>query len=80
VQVDTISSQKIPKGEKILSDERNRRYYRNSDIGTTVYKKPCGKPRKEKEWCYSIGEWVSFGQGKTEKDVYFGSVLSNASN
>ena len=77
--MDKVLTQKIPKSDKISIsfDERHRRYYTNSDTGTTVYKKPCGKPRKDKEWCYSIGEWVSVGQGKTEKDVYFGSASSD---
>lgn len=44
----------------IFTDDENRKYYINIH-GAFVYKRPCGKPRKEKKWCYALGEWVDPG-------------------
>tara|TARA_B100000214_G_C23970308_1_gene629776 strand:- start:1871 stop:2407 length:537 start_codon:yes stop_codon:yes gene_type:complete len=41
----------------IYIDENKRKYYINVH-GGYVYKRPCGKPKKEKKWCYALGEWV----------------------
>lgn len=49
----------------IYTDNENRKYYINS-YGVFVYKRPCGKPKKDKAWCYSKGEWVDLGQNVEE--------------
>lgn len=49
----------------IYTDDENRKYYINS-YGVFVYKRPCGKPKKYKAWCYSKGEWVDPGQNVEE--------------
>ena len=50
----------------IFTDEENRKYYINIH-GAFVYKRPCGKPRKDKKWCHALGEWVAPGQDISEQ-------------
>lgn len=50
----------------IFTDDEKRKYYINVH-GAFVYKRPCGKPRKEKMWCYALGEWVDPGSEISEK-------------
>jgi hypothetical protein len=52
----------------IYIDEKNRKYYINQ-FGVNVYKRPCGKPRKDMEWCYSSGDWVTPGYAYKEDET-----------
>lgn len=52
----------------IFTDEENRKYYINIH-GAFVYKRPCGKPRKDKKWCHALGEWVAPGQDISEQSA-----------
>lgn len=52
----------------IFTDSENRKYFINS-FGTFVYKRPCGKPKKDKKWCYAKGEWVAPGEEVSESDA-----------
>ena len=70
--VEQISSSPIKRKPRnnpgIYKDNDKRKYY-ISQNGIYVYKRPCGKPRKDKEWCYMLGEWTDFESAKTEKEV-----------
>ena len=44
----------------IYKDDQNRKYYISSN-GCKVYKRPCGKSRKDSNWCFHSGEWVQEG-------------------
>lgn len=50
----------------IFTDDEKRKYYINIH-GAFVYKRPCGKPRKEKMWCHALGEWVDPGSEISEE-------------
>lgn len=50
----------------IFTDDEKRKYYINIH-GAFVYKRPCGKPRKEKKWCHALGEWVDPGSEISEE-------------
>tara|TARA_B100001989_G_scaffold253128_1_gene238250 strand:+ start:2697 stop:3287 length:591 start_codon:yes stop_codon:yes gene_type:complete len=50
----------------IFTDDDKRKYYINIH-GAFVYKRPCGKPRKEKMWCHALGEWVEPGTEVSEE-------------
>ena len=50
----------------IFTDDEKRKYYINIH-GAFVYKRPCGKPRKERMWCYALGEWVEPGSEISEE-------------
>jgi len=50
----------------IFMDDEKRKYYINVQ-GAFVYKRPCGKPRKEKMWCHALGEWVESGTEVSEE-------------
>jgi hypothetical protein len=50
----------------IFVDDEKRKYYINIH-GAFVYKRPCGKPRKEKMWCHALGEWVEPGTEVSEE-------------
>lgn len=50
----------------IFTDDEKRKYYINIQ-GAFVYKRPCGKPRKEKMWCHALGEWVEPGTEVSEE-------------
>ena len=50
----------------IFTDDEKRKYYINIH-GAFVYKRPCGKPRKEKMWCHALGEWVEPGTEVSEE-------------
>lgn len=52
----------------IFTDDENRKYYINIH-GAFVYKRPCGKPRKDKKWCHALGEWVVPGQDISEQSA-----------
>tara|TARA_B100001057_G_C22710385_1_gene895542 strand:- start:456 stop:1142 length:687 start_codon:yes stop_codon:yes gene_type:complete len=51
----------------IYKDDKNRKYYISSN-GCKVYKRPCGKSRKDSNWCFHSGEWVQEG-GYSEQDA-----------
>jgi len=52
----------------VYVDSMKRKYYINSS-GAYVYKRPCGKPKSGKRWCFTSGEWVEPGQEVGEKDA-----------
>ena len=51
----------------IYKDDQNRKYYISSN-GCKVYKRPCGKSRKDSNWCFHFGEWVQEG-GYSEQEA-----------
>lgn len=67
--VDLVSFTPIKRNSRIIpgiyKDQEGRKYYINS-FGTFVYKRPCGKPRKDHMWCYHTGSWVEPGQEISE--------------
>ena len=63
-----VSAKRTVRNTPGIYTDNKKKYYINPH-GTRVYKRPCGKPRKDMEWCHFKGEWVSPGSGWNEYDT-----------
>ncbi len=62
----------------IYKDEDNRKYYISSN-GCKIYKRPCGKSRKDSVWCFYSGEWVQEGAyTEQEANKMYNNTLQEA--